>query len=208
MRSLLWVLSVLAVMLGTYFGASYATTQTPAHMVDATVKIEVDNGFGSGVYVGRGYVLTAAHVVAGQKTVLVKSQSGNTTSAEVLWSNAEYDVALLRSDVANVKTAKLSCSDAKVGAKLEAVGNPRNLEFVHMFGRVAGVPRKVADFKSMAIASMLVVPGMSGGPVLNEEGAIVGLVSAVRIEPFGMGGSMVPISYFVPGSVVCSLMAR
>lgn len=198
---------VAALFLGA--GIGWAWDICSQDLADPAVKVTVDRGRGSGVYIGRGYVLTAAHVVDGAKTVLVKAQRGNAVTGEVLWSNTDYDVALIRADLRGVRPAYLSCRDAAVGDAIEAIGNPRDLDFVHTYGQVAGGARPIEQFKRLTIASMLIVPGMSGGPVLNRAGEIVGLASAVRIERLGMmSGSMVPISYFVPSSVVCSLMGR
>lgn len=65
----------------------------------SVVKVIVGNGHGSGVNIGDGYIVTAAHVVGNEKVVRVKGRwpfAIFETDAEVLWSNPAYDVALLR----------------------------------------------------------------------------------------------------------------
>lgn len=60
-----------------------------------SVKIDMDEGHGSGSHIGSGFVLTAAHVVDGRAPKVVTS-AGNRQDAEILWINRQYDVALLR----------------------------------------------------------------------------------------------------------------
>lgn len=88
---------------------------SPVHADASTVvKVVTAQGLGAGVHIGNGYVITAAHVVAGVKTgadVTLKTRPGEEIDAEVLWSNEDYDVALLWSGLPKqLPKSDLSCS--------------------------------------------------------------------------------------------------
>lgn len=103
----------------------------------STLKIITSTGHGSGVHIGNGYILTAAHVVAGDQTVKVMASHNGEEPADVLWVNKAHDVALLRSSsLQGVDTSPLSCNQTGVGQSVRATGNPGSLEFVTSWGRV------------------------------------------------------------------------
>lgn len=176
----------------------------------SVVKVKTQQGHGSGVHIGGGYVLTAQHVVTDRERVTLMLDSGVAVGAEVLWANEASDVALLhtRNDAA-MRTSPLRCSgDAMVGDVIKASGNPQGLEFISTWGHVSGPPREHGQWRSVMVVDMTVGPGMSGGPVYDTAGNVVGLTVGGMVMAIGMSPSMIAISYAVPASVVCHLMGR
>lgn len=176
---------------------------------DAAVRINLDGGLGSGVSIGKGYIVTAAHVVAGQKEVKVTSRLGKESPAAVLWVNADYDIALLRTK-ASLPAAEIDCNTAHVGSTISTVGNPLGIEFISSFGRIAGAPREMAPkWRSAFVTDLTVIMGNSGGPVFSDAGRLVGIVVGVLGVPNEAGAkSYLGLSMVVPSSVVCELMGR
>ncbi|WP_089177238.1 serine protease [Bosea sp. AS-1] len=188
-----------------------ALADVPAvKLAGATVLLRTGGGHGSGAYIGDGYIVTAAHVVAGGAAVTVKSDDDKERAARVLWINADFDVALLRiKDEMGISVASLGCREPAVGENVSLAGNPASLEFITTYGRIAGKARKVGGLESVMVVDATVAPGMSGGPVFDADGRVVGLVSALMQLPTAMGGvSYLPVSFIVPGSTVCMLLAR
>lgn len=178
-------------------------------MAGATVKIVLGEGHGSGVHIGNGKVLTAAHVVNEKGDYKVKTDTGKEYAAEVMWTNKGYDVALVYVDGLVAKRRELSCRAPDVGTPVVAIGNPLNVEFVKMRGHVIGPPQEVLDIKSVVALDMTTIPGMSGGPIVDPDGRIVGTVSAVMVVGMGpFSASIVGLGYAVPGSTICHVMAR
>lgn len=171
-------------------------------LAGSTVKVLVSNGHGSGVNIGGGLILTAAHVVKDATEFSIKDDRGGKSKAKVLWANDEYDVALLRSQIIT-RTSELSCKPLRMGEALRAVGNPLDLEFTETHGRVAGTgpEGKVA-------VDITLAPGMSGGPVFDNQNRVRGINDAIMVMPMGFSGSVIGISYIVPSSTVCLLMGK
>lgn len=198
------------VFMGVLFGFVLPTlTYTPrAPLANSTLKVMIDGGVGSAVHVGRGYAVTAAHVVGDATSVTIKTSTGAEQPAEVLWRNKDYDLALLRVEPKDIAASPLSCTDPTVGQQIRGLGNPLGLEFVHTWGRVASGVEPRDMFRSIYFANMAIAGGYSGGPVFDERGRVVGIMVAVRTAPMGFGTSLSGIAYVVPGSAVCSLLAR
>lgn len=171
----------------------------------AHVMLSDATGHGSGVHIGNGYIITAAHVAGANKTMAAKASDGSTREAAVLWSNDKYDIALLRvPDPQNLAVVPLSCETPARGEKIRAFGNPIDLEFVWTSGEVVGVPISYGPWPSVVPVNMTIVPGQSGGADLNDDGEVVGISVGVMVSSFGMAG----IGYIVPASTVCMLLAR
>lgn len=190
--------------------AAYATTATgiAPPTASSVVKVLPAKGHGSGVHVGGGYIVTAAHVAEDAKYLTIKTSDGKTRSADVLWVNKAYDVALLRTDAAGMASSKLSCATVAVGEPIRASGNPTVVEFVDAYGKVSGAPRQFGPWKSVIITNIATVPGMSGGPVFSTDGQVVGITVGVLTLPTGFSVSLTGFGTMVPSTAVCELLGR
>lgn len=195
------ILAMIALAFGAY---AYA----PAHptLPGSTVKIVMEQGHGSGVHIGNGYVVTAAHVV-GDKTPRVKLDDGSEQEAVVMWTNKAHDIALLRT-ARTMSASALDCRVAANGERVEARGNPTVLEFVSSTGRVAGVEREFGPWARVLPVDMTIVMGMSGGPVFAADGRVVGISVGVLVAPVGFAASLTGFGAIVPSAAVCELLAR
>lgn len=209
-----WAMALFA--LATIAAVILAITTVPKWMhrplpvAISTVKLSFAQGHGSGVHIGNQLILTAAHVAAGQKAIAVKTSDGQSADAEVLWVSKEYDVALVRlSRPLKMASSPLSCADPQAGLPVTALGNPGPDEFVIMRGHVAASGAERFEIKSMMVLDMTVGPGMSGGPVFDADGNVVGIVNALMSFQTGpMSVSLLPIAYSVPGKTLCMLLGR
>lgn len=186
-------------------GVAYTVPAKPA-LPSSVVKVLVGEGHGSGVHIGNGYILTAAHVTHGQPASL-KLDNGELVGVEVLWENKDYDVALLRTN-AKLAHSKLSCRTAGDGERVVARGNPTVLEFVASEGKVTGGERVAGPWRSALAVDMTIVMGMSGGGVFDERGNVVGLAVGALTASFGFSSSLTGFGIIVPSSAVCALLAR
>jgi serine protease Do len=171
----------------------------------ATVLVNVSgpggSGHGSGVHIGNGFILTANHVVDDAEKIEIETSDGKKITPELLWTNKKYDVALLRVEDADMASRELRCSPAIEGEAVWSLASPYDASFITVHGRVAGVPRAIGGMTAPAIIlDMSVGAGMSGGPLYDRRGRILGLIQATYTR--------VPIGMAIPSSTVCALMGR
>ncbi len=168
----------------------------------------IDRRSGSGVIVDKnGLILTNAHVVAGQPLITVTLDDGNALSAQVIGSDAVFDIAFLRippPSNAPLPAAVLGDSDAvRVGDEVYAIGNPFGLEQTLTRGIVSAVNRVLPgatwSMKEPLIQTDAAInPGNSGGPLVNVCGEVVGLTTAILPDAQSIG-------FAVPASLIKSV---
>ncbi len=161
---------------------------------------------GSGFVIDhQGHILTNAHVVdgAGDVTVRVGGEDGDTYEAKVVGADPSTDVAVLEvSDGADrLQPLTLgSSSGVKVGDPVVAIGNPFGLDRSATAGIVSAVQRQIAAPNGFSIENAIqtdapINPGNSGGPLLDSGGRVIGITS--QIESGGAQGN-VGIGFAVP----------
>lgn len=210
MRVLYWIAAGLVAVLMALVVMGLSSTKADDNRAESVVKVMPGNSHGSGVHIGNGYVITAAHVVEDAKTVTLKSTVGDIQKADVLWVNKAYDVALLKaSRPERLGSSELACVMPPVGTSIMSIGNPVDVEFTRHWGRVAGGERSIGPWGSLLVTDITTVPGQSGGPVMNDDGEVVGITVGVMMVPMGFAGaSYVGVGFIVPGKTICNLLAR
>lgn len=190
----------------------------PTTSEDSAIKISLADGLGSGVHIGGGNILTAAHVVGDAKMVKIKTFAGIEGDADVLWINKDFDIALIHTGGNVSGSSELDCREPRFGEQIQAVGNPLGMEFIASFGRVAGAGRQLGNWKRVVVTDMTTVMGQSGGGIFANDGRVVGINVGVTIAPLQSGKdaaggavytpTMTGFGFVVPSSVVCDLLAR
>lgn len=156
-------------------------------------------GFGSGMITElEGLVLTCHHVVAGGASIKVRLHDGREFPARTVWSDPEADIAVLQIDGAQGLTAaRLGDSDkAAIGDWVLALGQPFGLESTVTAGIISGTHRSIGltpqdDFLQTDAA---INPGNSGGPLVNLDGEVIGINTAISSRSGGNDG----IGFAVP----------
>jgi S1-C subfamily serine protease len=150
---------------------------------------KADNQLGSGVIIDdSGDILTALHVVDGATEIQVTFADGTQSSAQVANSQAENDIAVLSADKlpAEVVPAVLGNPNTmRVGDQVYAVGNPFGLYESMSAGVISGFGRSFqatnSDQKLQGLIQIdaAVNPGNSGGPLLNRDGQVIGIITGI-----------------------------
>lgn len=166
----------------------------------------VTSGAGSGVIISSdGYILTCAHVVDGADTVTVTTSDGTEYEAEIVGSDTEDDIAVLKIDAADLTAAVIGDSDeAAVGETVYADGNPGGtLSGTITEGIVSALNREItvetdsgeAITLNVIQTSAAVSPGNSGGGLFNDQGELIGIVNAKSSDTSDEGlGFAIPIN--------------
>lgn len=161
----------------------------------------MERGTGSGFIMSDdGKIVTNAHVVDGADTVTVTLQDGRTFEGEVLGRDSLTDVAVIQIEAQDLPTVVLGDSDQiRPGEWVIAIGNPLGLDSTVTAGIISatgrssgevGVGDKRVDFIQTDAA---INPGNSGGPLLNAEGEVIGMNTAIIRGAQGLGFS-IPIN--------------
>jgi S1-C subfamily serine protease len=200
------VLAIAAIAFLVFAPNPTAGAQSRAPHATPHVHLSFGDEVGSGVHVGHGYILTAAHVAAGTKgTMTLKSSNGGVQSAAVLWANKQYDVALLRIEKpALIDAVDLDCAPNYDGQRVVLHGNPLGIEFLSSAGSIVGEAREIQPWANVVPVDMTVVPGQSGGAVVDEAGDLVGIAVGVATYNLGVTG----FGFVVPAATICMLLAR
>lgn len=154
----------------------------------------VRRGLGSGVLVSEeGYILTNNHVIEGVDEINIRLYSGDEVSAELIGTDPETDIAVLKVDVKNLPTIKLGNSeDLKVGSFVLAIGSPLSDELAHTvsFGIVSAKGRTLGltHFGSYIQTDAAINPGNSGGALIDMNGELVGINTAIASRSGGNEG--------------------
>lgn len=148
---------------------------------------------GGGFFIdAAGTLVTAAHVVANTRQVLVKSADQRVHVAELVAIDDEMDIALLRIKADSLPLAPLlgHSGASRPGDWVLAVGEPFGLHRSVVAGIVSGRARHFSeDSESFFVQSDLALnPGNSGGPLLNASGQIIGMNLRTIVGPFGTAG--------------------
>lgn len=154
-----------------------------------------ERGVGSGFIISEdGRIITNAHVVDGADRVQVTLKDGRTLEGEVMGSDPVTDVAVIKVSESNLPTVQLSDSDQiQPGEWAIAIGNPLGLDNTVTAGIISGVGRSssqvgVPDKRVEFIQTDTAInPGNSGGPLLNAQGEVIGVNTAIIRGAQGLG---------------------
>jgi serine protease Do len=150
----------------------------------------VAQGTGSGfVYDDRGHILTNNHVVEGSDKIVVTFHDGEELPAKVVGTDPKTDVAVIKVDSSNYHAAqRAKSSKLKVGELVMAVGSPFELEQTVTTGIVSALGRndvgilrngRTAGYEDFIQTDAAINPGNSGGPLVDMDGRVVGINSAI-----------------------------
>ncbi|GAB4416793.1 MAG: trypsin-like peptidase domain-containing protein [Anaerolineae bacterium] len=163
-----------------------------------------DRGLGTGfVWDADGHIVTNHHVVADATDIEVIFANGETVKAELLGSDPNADLAVIKVDLpaSELQPVTLGDSDAvKVGQLTIAIGSPFGQEFTMTSGIVSAVGRTIRSGNALfsipeAIQTDASInPGNSGGPLLDRDGAVIGINSQILSRT----GSNSGIGFAVP----------
>ncbi|MBU0566831.1 DegQ family serine endoprotease [bacterium] len=148
---------------------------------------------GSGVIIDeRGYILTNHHVIKGADEIMVTLLDGRKFEGKIKGSDPKTDLALIKIEADNhLPTVTLGDSDKiKVGSWVLAIGNPFGLEHTVTVGVVSAKGRGalgLAEYEDFIQTDASINPGNSGGPLVNLNGEVIGINTAIVAQAQGIG---------------------
>ena len=168
---------------------------------------------GSGVIVDakRGLILTNNHVIANAVQITVTLRDGKQLDAEIVGTDPETDVAVIKVEGDNLTDIKLADSDAlRVGDFVVAIGNPFGLGQTVTTGIVSALNRSglgvigIEGYEDFIQTDASINPGNSGGALVNLKGELVGINTAI----FSRTGGNIGIGFAIPANVALNVMEQ
>jgi S1-C subfamily serine protease len=176
---------------------------------------EVQRSLGSGFVIDKaGFIVTNYHVVGNAQSVHVSFSNNDSMKAEIIGKDPATDVALLKVEASSraLKPLPLGDSDGiHVGDQVAAIGNPLGLDRSITLGIVSALHRSLTSPEGTPIDRVIQTDaalnhGNSGGPLLNAQGQVVGVSSAISTGDAGEGN--IGIGFAIPINTVRDVVAE
>ena len=157
-------------------------------------RARVNHGSGVVVDAAKGHVLTSYHVVSGTQEADVQLANGQSIPGKRIGKDPDNDLALVQIDPANLSLSAASLGDSgalRVGSVVIALGNPDGNRVVATAGIVSALGQSLRGpagqvMDGLVQTDALFNPGMSGGPLVNSQGQVIGLNTASLTEAQGV----------------------
>jgi len=171
------------------------------------------NALGSGVIVdaAKGYVLTNNHVVEDMDNIRVKLFNKREYDAKIIGSDPKSDLAILKIEAENLRQLKLGDSDKlRVGEWVMAVGSPfsENLSHTVTTGIVSALGRsniiRGQSYEDFIQTDAAINPGNSGGALLNMQGELIGINTAIATGGYERGNR--GVGFAIPSNMTKRIM--
>ena len=168
---------------------------------------QTQTGLGSGVLVSAdGYLLTNQHVVDGADDIDVTLSDGRSASAKVVGTDVDSDLALLKVSLDNLPVIPFgNIKQLSVGDPVLAIGNPFNVGETVTSGIVSALDRNqlgLSTIENFIQTDAAINPGNSGGALVDGEGRLVGINTAI----FSRSGGSMGIGFAIPVDIAREVM--
>jgi serine protease DegS len=169
----------------------------------------LESSLGSGVIISaQGYVLTNNHVVDGADEIQVALNDGRSASASVVGTDPETDLALLKINLTHLPTIVFGRADElRVGDVVLAIGNPFGVGQTVTQGIVSATGRQqlgISTYENFIQTDAAINPGNSGGALINTQGQLAGINTAIVSRSGGSQG----IGFAIPANLAKEVMEQ
>lgn len=178
---------------------------------DNTTEVPVkSDAVGSGVIFNaeKDLIVTNAHVVSHEKVIIVTLKNGERYHAKLIANDKDYDIAILHIDAKNLSALSFGDSDTvKVGDFVTAIGSPYGLSQTVTSGVVSAVNRthpRIEGYQSFIQTDAPINPGNSGGALVNMQGELIGINTAMVAPTDGSIG----LGFAIPSNLVNNVIEQ
>lgn len=155
-------------------------------------------GTGAIINADKGYIITNAHVVDHSKNIIVTLKDGRRGRAKLIGQDNDFDIAVIQIDLPKLTKAKFAdSSQLQVGDFVAAIGSPFGLSQTVTTGIVSALHRsRIQGNQNFIQTDASINPGNSGGPLINLNGDIIGINTAI----FTTNNANIGIGFAIPGN--------
>lgn len=185
-KVLLSLICVVAVLLALPLSAS-AIGFTAEEKYNSVFVVTSGNSLGSGFAVGENCIITNAHVLDNPNNIVLTTYAGETHTAYLVGYDQDKDIAVL--GVKDAKFTPLTIADYKslnTGDDVYAIGAPKSMAYTLTKGVISAKEREIGKYKYIQ-TDAAINEGNSGGPLLNDEGNVIGVNTLKMSDSEGIG---------------------
>lgn len=179
------ILSVVLLIILLVSFSAYALNFTPEEMYNSVVVVYTKTGVGSGFSIKENIIMTNAHVVGNNKNVDVNLYNGETLKGTVIKTDDSIDLALIEVDK-SIASLKINEDDLSIGQEVYAIGAPKDMPYTMTKGIISALDRQIGQNTYIQIDAS-VNSGNSGGPLLDETGNVIGIITLKASDAEGIG---------------------
>ena len=197
-KVLLSLICMVAVLLATAIPAS-AIGFNAEEKYNSVFVVTSGNSLGSGFAVGENCIVTNAHVIADPSNISLITYAGKSHKVFLVGYDQDKDIAVL--GVKDTKFTPLTVADYKssnTGDDVYAIGAPKSMAYTLTKGVISAKERQIGKYKYIQ-TDAAINEGNSGGPLLNDEGNVIGVNTLKMDDSEGIGLA-------IPMTVVCDFL--
>ena len=185
-KVLLSLICVVAVLLALPLSAS-AIGFTAEEKYNSVFVVTSGNSLGSGFAVGENCIITNAHVLDNPNNIMLSTYAGETHTTYLVGYDQDKDIAVL--GVKDARFTPLTVADYKslnTGDDVYAIGAPKSMAYTLTKGVISAKEREIGKYKYIQ-TDAAINEGNSGGPLLNDEGNVIGINTLKMSDSEGIG---------------------
>ena len=185
-KVLLSLICVVAVLLSLPLSAS-AIGFTAEEKYNSVFVVTSGNSLGSGFAVGENCIITNAHVLDNPNNIMLSTYAGETHTTYLVGYDQDKDIAVL--GVKDARFTPLTVADYKslnTGDDVYAIGAPKSMAYTLTKGVISAKEREIGKYKYIQ-TDAAINEGNSGGPLLNDEGNVIGINTLKMSDSEGIG---------------------
>lgn len=175
---------------------------------DSPQRQRILSSLGSGVIISeQGYLITNNHVISGADQIIIALKDGREAPAQVIGSDPETDLAILKTELPALPSITLSSSESlQVGDVVLAIGNPFGVGQTVTMGIISATGRNhlgLNTYEDFLQTDAAINPGNSGGALVDAYGNLIGINTAI----FSKSGRSQGIGFAIPSDLAKKVMA-
>jgi serine protease DegS len=187
--------------------AQKPTTNRGLYSDDVRKQRRMESSLGSGVIISpEGYLLTNNHVIEGADQIVVALKDGRETLAQVVGTDPETDLAVLKIDLPDLPVITLGRSEQiRIGDVALAIGNPFGVGQTVTMGIISATGRNqlgINTYEDFIQTDAAINPGNSGGALVDAQGTLLGINTAI----FSKSGGSQGIGFAIPTKLAMDVM--
>ena len=179
------IISITIVFILLISFSAYAINFTPEETYNSVVVVYTDTGVGSGFSIKENIIITNSHVVGYNKKVTVNLYDGTSIKGTVIKTDTEKDLALIEVDK-TITPLSIISDNLSIGQEVYAIGAPKDMPYTMTKGIISALDRKLGQNTYIQIDAS-VNSGNSGGPLVNESGGVIGIITLKASDAEGIG---------------------